>query len=552
MTGVQSVKLVRGLSSLLHGPNVLGGILEMALGSGQPVDSRQLMFSSGVDADGAIAADVVGGRSITTGGGTLLVRGGGGVRDRSQVSLPSHVVDQYSGDDSRSNSAFSQKDAFGALRFSSAGGGYFGITASGYQTERGVAPELHISGPRFWKYPNQARTLGIVSLGSALARTPLGYGSVDARFGYSRGTVHIQAFEDGSYSTIGSEEHGDERLSTAHLLFTHTFPLNGTIKAALTGGKVEYEEILATSRSKFEQRLWSTALEVEIPAGNRLVLSGGLAGDASTTPRTAGREPLPRRDDIGWRVGASLGVLGERGRVHASVSERARFPALRELYSGALNRFEPNPNLSPESLLGAEVGFSLAADQVSAAAFNMQAVLFHHQLHDAVVRTNFTGTNRFIRVNRDEVVSTGLELFASYNADRVTGRGLTLSGDLLVQNVRITDQIASAARQLEHQPEFKARVEVGLPLVLQMNGFASARHTGRIYCLHPDGGALVELKAQTAFDMSFSKLLRVRSSGLLGRLKAVFGVDNVTDAAVYDQCGLPQPGRTLRLGFQLF
>jgi iron complex outermembrane receptor protein len=88
MTGVQSVKLVRGLSSLLHGPNVLGGILEMALGSGQPVDSRQLMFSSGVDADGAIAADVVGGRSITTGGGTLLVRGGGGVRDRSQVSLP--------------------------------------------------------------------------------------------------------------------------------------------------------------------------------------------------------------------------------------------------------------------------------------------------------------------------------------------------------------------------------------------------------------------------------------------------------------------------------
>jgi iron complex outermembrane receptor protein len=52
--------------------------------------------------------------------------------------------------------------------------------------------------------------------------------------------------------------------------------------------------------------------------------------------------------------------------------------------------------------------------------------------------------------------------------------------------------------------------------------------------------------------MSFSKLLRVRSSGLLGRLKAVFGVDNVTDAAVYDQCGLPQPGRTLRLGFQLF
>jgi iron complex outermembrane receptor protein len=34
-------------------------------------------------------------------------------------------------------------------------------------------------------------------------------------------------------------------------------------------------------------------------------------------------------------------------------------------------------------------------------------------------------------------------------------------------------------------------------------------------------------------------------------LRAVLGLDNVTDATVYDQCGLPQPGRTLRLGLDL-
>ena len=38
---------------------------------------------------------------------------------------------------------------------------------------------------------------------------------------------------------------------------------------------------------------------------------------------------------------------------------------------------------------------------------------------------------------------------------------------------------------------------------------------------------------------------------LLQRLAAVLAVDNLGDRAAYDQCGLPQPGRTLRLGLTL-
>jgi iron complex outermembrane receptor protein len=41
------------------------------------------------------------------------------------------------------------------------------------------------------------------------------------------------------------------------------------------------------------------------------------------------------------------------------------------------------------------------------------------------------------------------------------------------------------------------------------------------------------------------------ATGLLRRLRASLALDNVADAAVYDQCGLPQPGRTLRFGVTL-
>ena len=48
--------------------------------------------------------------------------------------------------------------------------------------------------------------------------------------------------------------------------------------------------------------------------------------------------------------------VGQPDRSIGGLSRRGRFPSLRELYSGALGRFEPNPDLRSETLLGAEAG----------------------------------------------------------------------------------------------------------------------------------------------------------------------------------------------------
>jgi iron complex outermembrane receptor protein len=459
------------------------------------------------------------------------------------------VADEYATDGFRANSALSQENAFAALRWAAAGGSYLSLTATGYRTERGVAPELHIDAPRFWRYPNQARTLGVLSAGSGLITTPFGHAVVQGNAGYTRGTVHIQSFEDETFSTIDSEERGDERVSSAHVLVTHSFLFDGHIKAAFTGGRVEYEEILGVAHSFFEQNVWSSGLEVEIPVSSRVLVSGGLVNDASTTPETAGRQALPRREAWGWRAGASISALGDRGRFHASISERARFPALRELYSGALNRFEPNPSLRPETLLGVETGFSLLTAVAGSRSFNFQIVGFAHALEDGVVRTNFAGTNRFIRVNRDNIRSKGLELFGAMVP---VGRGVSLSGDVLIQDVKVEDRIANVPRQVEHQPGFRANVQIGVPVPAHVNATAALRHTGRLYCMHPDNGNLVELQAETVLDVGASRAFTVRSGGgMLSTLKVMLGMDNAGDAAVYDQCGLPQPGRTIRIGFQL-
>jgi iron complex outermembrane receptor protein len=184
----------------------------------------------------------------------------------------------------------------------------------------------------------------------------------------------------------------------------------------------------------------------------------------------------------------------------------------------------------------------------------LQAVAFHHRLDDAVVRV--TLPNRlFRRINRDEVRSTGLELLAGWTP--VVLGGVSFSGDLLAQRVRVHDVTLAAGesneRRAEHQPQLRGSLDVGVPLPLGLRGNAGARYTGRQFCAHPDLGRQVELGAQTVGDAAVSRSwsLGRRAGQLLDVLSATLAVANVGDATVYDQCGLPQAGRTLRFGIEL-
>jgi iron complex outermembrane receptor protein len=55
------------------------------------------------------------------------------------------------------------------------------------------------------------------------------------------------------------------------------------------------------------------------------------------------------------------------------------------------------------------------------------------------------------------------------------------------------------------------------------------------------------LSSKTTGDLAVQRTFATRSSGPFRWLRAVMSLDNIGDVAVYDQCGLPQPGRTMRL-----
>lgn len=552
LTGAQRLVLVRGLSSLLHGPNVLGGIVEVDVARGAPGAEpvRELAAGTGAGEYGARSLSLTGGAPVSAGSGTLSLRGGVGYRTRDGIPLSGDVRDRAAPGGLRRNSDLDHADGFAALRWQNETGRYLGLTATGYRAERGVPPELHLNQPRLWRYPSVSRTLAILSAGTGPAPTPLGFGSLDLAAGANFGSSELESFEDAGYGTVVGRERGEERALSARLHGRHSLPGYGELRAALTGAEVRYDEWLDDAAGdRYRQRLWSGGLETQWPLLGDGLVSAGLVHDRASTPETGGKPPLGALAAWGWRLGATSPPLGNGLRLHASVSRRARFPSLRELYSGAINRFEPNPDLRPERLLGGEVGATLVRGIGGGNEINVQGAAFHHRLADAIVR-ELASDGKFHRENRHAVRSTGVELLAGWSARS----GLSFTGDLLLQRVREQNP-SIGARRAEHQPELLGRFGVSTPLAFGSRLMTDLRYIGRQYCMHPDVGGQVALAGGAEGDVGLEKAWRLGrglvGSALLSSVRAMIGVDNLTDATVYDQCGLPRPGRTLRFAVQV-
>jgi iron complex outermembrane recepter protein len=546
-SALQQVTLVRGLSTLLGGPNVLGGVIEFE--SAPPAGrsaSPALHFRSGMDEVGAFGASAAISAPRSLSAGVLTLRAGAGHRDSPGRPLAGGLVEPLPDGDLRVNTDVTETDAFASARLDRADGTWLALSGSAFRAERGIAAELGVSEPRLWRYPYIARSLTVLSGGSGAHRAPWGgIATARASLGLDVGRTEIDAFGSRSYRDLESEEDGDQRTFSSRVLATQTLGTLADLRVGVTTGDLTYDERLhpgATSR--YRQRLWSIAGEtvVRLPlagagALEEVDLSLGGALDRSTYPLAGGKPALEPRQEWGGRAGVSAHLAGHRLTLHVSANRRARFPSLRELYSGALGRFDPNPGLRPEELLAGEAGAT-----VRGRTGTLQVTGFHQRLNDAVVRIRVGSLYR--RVNQEGLRSSGVEVVGSHAAGP-----LSLSGDLVAQSVDLLDPSA-ALEHPENLPEWSGglRAELELPWRLALGG--AARYIGEQYALDPDSGKLATLPDRVRLDFDVARSWPV-GSGWVSTLQVRIAVENATDEAIYDAIGLPEPGRAVRFELQL-
>lgn len=543
----REVTVVRGLSSILHGPNVLGGVVEMNVGTagGRP-EPASMSFSMGGDDRGGFGGTAVGSTPFETSSGEGSVRAGLGFRDSPGVPLPGGVAEPVASNGLRLNTDSRNLNGFVSGRYVFDRGPWTSVSAASFDAERGIAGELGTEDPRLWRYPEVTRTVLAVSGGTGWHDTPAGRGDLEFSVGYDRGSTVIDSYASRAYEAIDGTERGDDRTTTVRLLGDHTLGARGDLRGSFTLANIRHITTTEGRADTFEQKLSSLAMEsiwrlIDRPVKGvqGLRLSIGGAWDRGSTPQTAGRESLGTIDDWGGRVGLSAVMRGGATLAHVGLSRRGRFPALRESYSESLDRFVPNPGLAPERLVSIEGGLTT---RVRDAEF--QVVGFRNALDGAIRRITLEDGKR-MRINSDELKSTGVEFLFTQPLGAVT-----LGGDFMVQRVELIDPEATSVEP-ENMPERAGRVHVRFPLVAGIAALAEAEYTGPQYCQHPDSGADVELDGGTWLNAVLSKVFSVPGLRVGRRIEARVSASNLADVALYDQCGLPRAGRLLRFEVQV-
>jgi len=141
LTAARKLTLVRGLSSVLHGPNALGGVVlvDFVDGAGALVAPEPFRFSAGIDQLGNSSVAIGLGTLFEGQSGGLLLRAGGGYRNRSSVPLASGITQPLPGDD-RLNSDFEHWNGYLVARYQASNGPWASLPTYGFISNRGVPP----------------------------------------------------------------------------------------------------------------------------------------------------------------------------------------------------------------------------------------------------------------------------------------------------------------------------------------------------------------------------------------------------------------------------
>ena len=545
LSGVTKIMAIRGLSSLLAGPNVLGGVVQIGVAPTyvEPHARGSIRARVGAGTGGSVGADLSAQQGFELGSSNAQIRAGGGYRRWDYQPIGESIEQPPSANTGEQlNSDLKQWNAFVAGRVQGSRGQWLGLSSVAFGAERGVAPELHVAEPRLWRLPVTRRWVTVLGAGMGWEPGSTGLGSLSLRGAIDVGRFEIDEYRSSDYEAVTGHEIGEDRTFTLKADGAQSLGW-GQLGLSLTGAETRHDETLAADeQNRYRQRLFSGAAELSIPLwtqGNDdgLGLLVGASVDGSDTPQTGGQASRGAIWDWGGKAAVTLGVPALRGMAHAGLSRRTRAPSLRELYSGALGRFVVNPALGPETLIAAEIGLTGGGS-----TSQWQIVGFHHRSTDGIVRTS-AGNGRFQRVNRDRVLATGLELIGG-----IRWKAVLLDGDLTFQGVSIDDPAAPIdERQPEYQPSLAGNLELGVRLPAAVLARLRVSYVGQQYCVHPD------LEADVRLDHAAWGGIELGRSWTLGRgprtrtLRVTGGVHNLTDASVYDQCGLPASGRQFTL-----
>ena len=544
LLGVGSVSARRGVNSALDPIHALAGVVDLETRT-QPIPGTTTRLGAWAGEAEAWGLQFLHLRQDGPWNTTVALEH----RRRAGFLLPDDLeVDYFDGtrafenqDPSRrlrTNSELEQSALLARVGRAWGDGGDLRLLVQASDGEKGVPPEMHEepADARFWRYPQTQRLL----VGAGARRT-LGAWTLDAAGSMDWHAQDIEKYDGIAYDEVTGFEYGRDRTlySRARIDRRLSEDWDLAVRGTLRHATRDQEEDGIDGELEFSQTLGGVAAELVHRIRTDWRVRAGAGYEGARTPRTGDKPARDADHDLTLHLATELDT-SERSRLHAALSRRPRFPSMRELFSEALDRFLVNPDLGPETQTAAELGFSRQGRDLE---WSING--FAQLVDGAIERRNVDVDGRTLRqrVNLDEVRNLGLELGLLWRPLR--GVSLDWQHTQLWSRSKVD---GSFDARVEDRPDWLTTLAAawthpgGLGLRTELVG------VGRRFSLGTEG--LEPLDA----DLRWNLRLSYRHFGRTGwyqDAEIFLRLDNVLDATTEAQIGLPESGRTVRVGWRI-
>ncbi len=379
---VDSVKVVKGASSILYGPNTMGGIVDVL--SKRPANNQFTLrldygtrHTYGIYANGALRSKSV----LFTGSASREASDGFNWVNSGETDL-------------RVNSDYERTNLGGKMYFYPGGSSEIMAEVNYYQSEHGIPTATDFYKKQYWRFRDWQRL--IANLGGSFPVLDGGY--VKARLYYVKHYNVLDAYKSNEYSALQWESTYDNYALGAFVL--GMVPLGGRhqlhASASYRDDDVSTQSSLTAPWEHYEHKVLSLGIEDRFRVSEKVELMAGASLDHLN--KQDGENQTTLNPILGVKFNP-----GEWVDLHLTLSQKSHFPSMKQLYSTPENG--GNPDLRDEIGTNLELGFTYDR------GWFLSGAAFHQRIRDMIEsRINIDFIKQNINIAKARI--TGFELEA--------------------------------------------------------------------------------------------------------------------------------------------
>ncbi len=497
---IEAVRVVKGSSSVLYGPNTLGGIVDvltlkprtpsLTLRAAAGRDANYIVSASGAFAwrktvfMGAVARDHSDGLRVPTGDSSGLLKNS----DYGKIALTGKIY-LYPWEKSE-----------------------ILAQASYYSSEWGIADATQYYKSRYWRFKDWRRlTLGLGGTFPLFAK-----GSLKVRTYYVKLDNTLDQYKNASMSTLDWESIYKNYDAGAFILGSHPLGTRNELRFSLNArlDHVEQQGSATAPWETFEHRTYSAGVEDDFRLSDKWQVTGGFSVDRLNKQAGGAKTSLNPIAGIRFTPIPDLGF-------HLALSRKSRFPSMRSMYSTSGG----NPDLKDE------IGTTVEAGAVWRGPFEGSLSVFTTEVEDMIYSVRLpSGYKTYVNIGKAAV--------KGFEAEVAKSVGLF---DARVSYTFLDTRNKDEDRRLDLVPQSQLSLVAGLGRAddYRFSLWGIAASSSEILI----SGANVTAPGYVVANASFEKYF--------GAFSVYVKVDNLLDKAYVTEPGYPMASRRFEAGFRL-